>query len=277
MMIGQHTAGINFQYMIQQEFKMKTELYLSEKELRNPYFLTGAGISLESGIPTFRGNDKDAVWSKIDVSTGTLSYFKENPVLSWERYLERFDKLSLALPSSSHKLIKKIEDERSGTVVVTQNVDGLHTLAGSKDVYEIHGSSRFFRCSKHKCSYGSPDGLIKSEDVSLSDFRLHKTVDTLPRCPACKSIIRPHVLWFDESYLSHNSFRFQEAIDRVEDATVIIALGTSLQVSIGSYIKEWSDYIGIRMICIDPFLSKTPMKGVELYNISSNDFLTKYF
>lgn len=274
MRTDQHIAGTT---RFQMSLKIKNKIYFSDRELSKPYFLTGAGISLESGIPTFRGNDKDAMWNRVDVYTGTLAFFKENPVQSWQKYLERYDLALLAKPSTSHNLIRKIEEERDGTAIVTQNVDGLHTLAGSKNLYEVHGSFRFFRCSKHKCDQGGPNGLIKSSEVCFAQFRVNPSLETIPACNLCGSIIRPHVLWFDESYLDHNAYRFQDAINSLDEATIVIAIGTSMQVSIAAYIKQWVDYLGIRMICIDPFLKDTPIKGVELYNISSNKFLTKYF
>ena len=257
---------------------MDLSKFFSEEELERPYFLTGAGVSLESGIPTFRGNDAGAVWNKLDVSMGTLNFFKEDPVTSWTNYLERFDKVAKAVPSSSHMLIKDIEKEREGTVIVTQNVDGLHTVAGSKNVYEVHGSFRYVRCSKHRCHNGSPDGLIATEDVSFDKFRIHKTLETIPKCPICDSLIRPHVLWFDESYLSHNAFGFQSAINALEGVTVVMALGTSMQVAIASYIKQWSiDYLGIRMVCVDPFVSDCAIPGVKLIKAPANDFLKTVF
>jgi NAD-dependent SIR2 family protein deacetylase len=247
---------------------------LSTKELIKPYFLTGAGISLESGIPTFRGNDKDAVWKKTDVSTGTLSFFRKNPVESWKIYLDRFSKINAAKPSTSHILMAQIESKVEDITIVTQNIDGLHLAAGSTKVYEVHGASRYFRCSKYGCEHGAPRGLIHYNDVDFSSFIANPSLESIPRCLSCDSIIRPHVLWFDESYEGHHAYMMQEAIDRLESASVIVALGTSLQVSIAERIEEWKDYLGIRMILVDPFIDPSMVpKGVELVQSTANDFL----
>ena len=105
-----------------------------------PYILTGVGVSLASGIPTFRGPDPDAVWSNRAVETGTRKYFLANPVESWLDYLKRFISYSNCEPNKAHILLSKLEEKSDSFTLVTQNVDGLHSKAGSKDVSRVDES-----------------------------------------------------------------------------------------------------------------------------------------
>ena len=107
-----------------------------------PLFVTGAGISLASGVPTFRGNDPDAVWANDILERGTLRYFQQNPVIAWDWFLQKFDTCRTAKPNPAHIALAEIETKLlsrgNKCLTVTQNVDGLHRAAGTQNLVEVH-------------------------------------------------------------------------------------------------------------------------------------------
>jgi NAD-dependent deacetylase len=114
--------------------------------------VTGAGISAASGIPTFRGTDPDAIWKRDITELGTLAFFHENPVASWQWYLSRFDKVLSAKPNLGHVSIARLERWQlargGGFLLVTQNIDTLHEQAGSRRMVKVHGSADRVRCPR---------------------------------------------------------------------------------------------------------------------------------
>src|SRR5260370_32980994 len=126
--------------------------------------VTGAGISLASGIPTFRGADKDAVWKRDVTELATFHYFCVDPVGSWRWYLSRFAALDTAQPNHGHRALVDLERwcqaKGSSFLLVTQNIDDLHRRAGSKQLIEVHGTAAHGRCSRDGCELGAPRGTI---------------------------------------------------------------------------------------------------------------------
>lgn len=238
------------------------DLLLAElkKPGARPVFLTGAGISLASGIPTFRGNDPDAVWSKDVLEMATFDFFQGNPVESWAWYVERFISHRDAKPNAAHVALAAIGFEIPETIVVTQNVDGLHHLAGQQNLIEIHGASRFVRCTNNgRCSYAAPRGTLPF-DMSMvegftqdpQEFGMRNRFSNLPFCPACGNILRPHVLWFDEMYLDHEDYGMERAHEATLEWTVLVFIGTSHSVGITEIALEAALENGIPIFNIDP-------------------------
>jgi hypothetical protein len=113
-------------------------------------------------------------------------------------------------------------------------------------------------------------------DFNPSDFDAflaNPSQETIPKCSLCGEILRPHVLWFDESYDAHHDFRFTEAVSRVDESDIVIALGTSLQVGIAKYIRDATRCAGIPFVLIDPFLDKPPLQGVKLINQTADELV----
>ena len=134
--------------------------------------LTGAGISLASGIPTFRGSDEGAVWTRDVTELGTYRYFQRDPVGSWRWYLQRFAAALQAKPNAAHFALSELERwhaGRGGTfLLVTQNIDTLHEQAGSLDFVKVHGSADRARCSSPRCPLGSTATIALADlDFSL--------------------------------------------------------------------------------------------------------------
>ena len=197
--------------------------------------ITGAGVSVASGIAPFR-KSPDAVWERDVTERGTLRYFLEHPIDSWQWYHQRFSSIANTLPNPTHYAIADLEAWCHGAgidfTLITQNVDRLHHRAGSQQLIEIHGRSDRSRCINHQCEFGAPSGSLSNTELNLEFFLASPSSTTLPRCPSCEDLIRPHILWFDEMYDGHQDYRYREAIEALYAADVIIAIGTSFSVGI---------------------------------------------
>ena len=184
-------------------------------------FLTGSGISKESGIPTFRG--KDGLWKQYDPSKlASISAFLDNPALVWEFYHYRQDLISKCHPSRAHLAISQIQKEKENSWVLTQNVDNLHNQAGSKNIIELHGN--IFRISCINCGYNDNYNVI---------------MGVPPRCPKCGNVLKPGVVLFGESLPQKD---WTKAIEIASSCDIMFVIGTSLNVSpvntLPSYAKE---------------------------------------
>ncbi|MFQ5573184.1 MAG: NAD-dependent deacetylase [Nitrosopumilaceae archaeon] len=199
-----------------------------EDKLKNAekiVFVTGAGISQESGIPTFRG--KDGHWRKHDpMKLATIDAFYDDPKLVWEWYEDRRKNILAAQPNPGHKAIAELE-KYARVVVLTQNIDGLHQRAGSTNVLELHGSIIRIKCTV--CDF---------KDEITSNF------EKLPPVCRCGVILRPDVVWFGEG-LPQDVWR--EAINHASSCDVMIIAGTSLVVSPANtlpiYAKQNSSFL----------------------------------
>lgn len=168
--------------------------------------LTGAGVSAESGIPTFRG--ADGVWEKYDFQKlATPAGFREDPRLVWEWYRLRQVEIKKAQPNPAHDTIAAMERHYRVFSVLTQNIDGMHERAGSRNVIELHGNIWRMRCPR--------DGTI---------VELDSPIEEIPPLCQCGSIMRPDVVWFGEPLP-------QDAVDAASKAAaeseVMFVVGTS--------------------------------------------------
>lgn len=144
---------------------------------------TGAGISVESGIPPFRG--PGGVWSKHDPDKFDKNYFKRNPEEVWPLLKEIFfDMLGAAKPNPAHIALASLETAGKLAAVITQNIDGLHQAAGSQTVYEYHGSTRRMQCLDCRMFFDTPS-------ISLAKLP--------PPCPACGGLLKPDFVFFSEA------------------------------------------------------------------------------
>jgi NAD-dependent deacetylase len=192
--------------------------------------LTGAGISAESGIPTFRG--PEGYWTVGSreyhpQQMATLAMFGRHPLEVWKWYLYRASACGRAAPNPGHRALVALEACLGDRfTLITQNVDGLHIRAGNSPdrTYQIHGNLFQMRCAAG-CSgdlHPLPEALVGRErdaPVSRSDLALLS-------CPLCGEITRPHVLWFDELY-NETFFHFESTLRAAARTALLIVVGTS--------------------------------------------------
>jgi NAD-dependent deacetylase len=169
--------------------------------------LTGAGISAESGVPTFR--DADGLWQGHAIEeVATPEAFRRNPRIVWRFYNERRANLKLVRPNAGHFALARLDERPGRCIIVTQNVDGLHARAGSRTIHELHGNLARTRCT----------GCGHIEDRGL------EPLNELPRCDRCRALLRPDIVWFHEM-LPHETWSAAESA--VEEVDVLLVVGTS--------------------------------------------------
>lgn len=170
-------------------------------------FFTGAGISADSGVATFRA--KDGLWTKFKPEElANVNAFLANPQMVWEWYQARREVILQARPNAAHYAIAALESFVPGVSVITQNIDGLHTAAGSNEVIELHGNIRKNYCQECGERYDDEETLTKEEVM---------------RC-RCGGLIRPDVVWFGE-LLPVDAMELAET--RARESDVLFSIGTS--------------------------------------------------
>lgn len=218
--------------------------------------VTGAGVSLASGIPTFRGKDPGAVWAKDVTELGTVRYFDQEPAGSWSWYLGRFEKVLAAQPNAGHFALVELEKwqlERGGKfLLVSQNIDPLHERAGSKQLVKVHGSAEKVRCSSVGCRLGAPSGWIPRIEVDVRAFLANPIDANVPKCPECGELLRQHVLWFDEYYNGHDDYQWKRVLEASATSALVIFIGTSLSVGVTQQIHEAALERSVPVFSIDP-------------------------
>ena len=184
------------------------------RERRPCVVLTGAGISTESGIPDFRS--ASGIWAKYDpMEYATIDAFRRDPVKVWEFYALRFELLTTAAPNAGHLALAELERRGLVAAIVTQNIDGLHQRAGSRDVVEVHGSIRSATCPQ--CE----------ERVPLEQVVTALREAPAPTCPRCGAVLKPDVVMFGE-LLPPDAI--ERATELVRQAGLFLVVGSSLEV-----------------------------------------------
>jgi NAD-dependent deacetylase len=176
--------------------------------------LTGAGVSTESGIPDFRS--PSGIWARYDpMEYATIDAFRRDPVKVWEFYALRFEALKEARPNAAHEALAELERDGYVTAIVTQNIDRLHELAGSRDVIEVHGSIRTASC------------LACGHRVSLEEVLRMLEHEPAPACPTCGATLKPDVVMFGE-LLPVGAI--ERATELARAARLLLVVGSSLAV-----------------------------------------------
>lgn len=203
--------------------------------------LTGAGISAESGIPTFR-QTQTGLWEKYRAEDlATPEAFERNPRLVWEWYAWRRDLILNARPNPGHLALVEFENHISNFNLITQNVDNLHRTAGNQKVIEFHGN--IFRT---KCSF---------ENILVDSWI--DTGEVPPRCPKCRNFLRPDVVWFGEAIPTK---ALSLAYQLVNDCQVFISIGTSAMVEPAASLSWIAHQHGSILVEIN--LEPTPLTNL---------------
>ena len=209
---------------------LKAELRAFSKSDGQITVLTGAGISAESGIPTFRG--PEGYWTigskqYHPQEMATYQMFVQHPEAVWQWYLYRMGVCRDADPNPGHFAVSEMEDRfQDRFTLITQNVDGLHLRAGNslERTFQIHGNVFFIRCAK-----GCIEKIIPIPEALPAKTRedaLTETDRQLLVCPDCGGWLRPHVLWFDETY-NEEHYRFVSSLKAARRTELLLVVGTS--------------------------------------------------
>lgn len=199
--------------------------------------LTGAGVSAESGLPTFRG--PGGIWEgQSAMELATPEAFEEDPERVWRFYAWRRDRLREARPNAGHEALARIERSLPRMTLITQNVDGLHRAAGSRNVLELHGTILLTRCTLCGAREPWPDAPFESLP---------------PRC-ACGGLLRPDVVWFGEALPEGV---FEAAAAAAGESAVFLVAGTSSVVAPASTLAVIASRAGARVFEINP--EETPL------------------
>lgn len=196
--------------------------------------ISGAGISAESGIPTFRGSG--GLWKNFRAEDlATPQAFQKDPKLVWEWYLWRRSVIDTKRPNRGHLALAELEEIHPDFFLVTQNVDGLHIRAGSKKLLEMHGNIFINRCIS--CGQESNEKILNEENLLP------------PKCGFCGNFLRPGVVWFGESY---DQEKLNFSIQRMENTDLLLILGTSGLVSMPVYLTQVAKRSGSILIEVNP-------------------------
>lgn len=180
------------------------------KNARNGVVFTGAGVSVESGIPPFTG--RGGLWNRYDPKFIEINFFCSDPARSWQEMKKIFfSSMDAAKPNQAHEVIALLEQKGLVKGVITQNIDGLHQRAGSKNVQEFHGTIHTLSCMSCGRRY-------KLEDVSL---------DEVPPACFCGHVLKPDFVFYGEGIPPR---AYQESLALAENADVMLIVGTAGQV-----------------------------------------------
>jgi NAD-dependent deacetylase len=203
--------------------------------------LTGAGVSAESGIPTFR-DKQTGLWEKFDASElATPSAFQRDPALVWGRYEWRRSLVLTARPNPAHQALAAIAKFVPRFTLITQNVDDLHERAGSEETLHLHGSLSRPYCEGCRQPYVHPPGI---PEFPVGGARLEP-----PRCTVCASMIRPGVVWFGESL---PEMPWRAACEAAKQSDVFFCCGTSSRVQPAASLTDMAIAAGAITIQINP-------------------------
>lgn len=199
--------------------------------------LTGAGVSAESGIPTYRGSD--GVWHKYDPAYyADVEYFFHDPSYYWNFFRDvRYQVLKEAEPNKAHVELARLEGLGYLKAVITQNIDGLHQQARSVKVLELHGNTRTISCVNCSRSY------------DLDQVRERLETELPPKCDNCGALLKPDVVMFGEA-LPQNTLH--QAGEHSRSCDLFLAIGSSLTVQPAASLPAVAKQAGARLVVINP-------------------------
>ena len=215
--------------MLVNDYKKAAEII---KNSKFTIAFTGAGISVESGIPPFRG--PTGLWSKYDPKILDINFFMQNPAESWKYIKEIFyDYMQNVNPNKAHYFLAELEKNGMLKGIITQNIDNLHQKAGSENVIEFHGTASRLECIECKNKY-------PSENISLNNLP--------PLCPNCKGILKPDFVFFGEPIPAD---AFEKSIYLMENADTVLVIGTTGEIMPASELPYIAKSRGAKIIEIN--------------------------
>jgi NAD-dependent deacetylase len=204
------------------------------RKARSIAVLSGAGVSAESGVPTFR-DAQTGLWAQFDpLELATPDAFRRNAKLVWDWYAWRRELVAKAAPNAGHRALAALESIVPSFVVITQNVDGLHQAAGSTRVIELHGNLQRVKCSREGTIVATWDDSSPRE---------------APRCAACGAFLRPDVVWFQETLPADALARAEDA---ARDCDALLVVGTAAEVYPAAMLPTYARHHGAVTVEINP-------------------------
>lgn len=207
--------------------------------------LTGAGISAESGIPTFR-DALTGLWAQFSAEElASPQGFRRNPERVWAWYAARRAAVAQAQPNAGHQALVRLEQATPRFTLLTQNVDGLHRRAGSQHVIELHGNIERVRCSQ--------DGTLHTDWDDAAG---------VPHCPQCQALLRPDVVWFGEAL---PTAALEAAWDAASHCDVFFSVGTAGLVEPAASLPHVAVQCGAVLVEVNP--AETPLSAYATYTL----------
>jgi len=221
---------------------------------------TGAGISAESGIPTYRGDD--GVWHKYDPAKhANIHNFLKDPQYYWNFFKEvRYPVIKKAKPNKAHIALARLEENGKLEAVITQNIDDLHQLAGSKRILELHGNTRRISCLNCKKQH-TMDEVYSRLETQLP-----------PLCSECSGILKPEVVFFGESL---PVTVLEEAINVTNDCDLFLAIGSSLVVQPAASLPFTAKEKGAKLIIINKDATPLDTFADIVFHTTASEVLDK--
>ena len=198
--------------------------------------LTGAGISTESGIPDYRTPGK-GMWEKVDMNVVSMSGFLEDPSRYYNYSLDLYEIRSKAEPNPAHYMLAKLEEIGKLKGIVTQNVDSLHTKAGSVNVHELHGSLRQVVC-------------LECSSLSDMDSAMSRVIggENPPLCLQCGGVLKPNTVFFGEAL---PRIPWEESVELIKKTDLLLTIGSSLQVSPANVLPDFAIKNGAQIVIMN--------------------------
>ncbi|MDR0969480.1 MAG: NAD-dependent deacylase [Lentimicrobiaceae bacterium] len=229
--------------MIQNKIQEVSKLLLKSKYL---VAFTGAGVSVESGIPPFRGDD--GLYNQYDPRTLEIDYYYQYPEKSWQVIKEIFyDFFEQKHPNEGHKTLAKWESEGLLKALITQNIDNLHALAGSETVFEFHGNSSRLVCSQCRSYFQVKDMILNNKP---------------PTCPKCKFILKPDFVFFGEGIPQD---AYNKSFNAASKCDLFFIIGTSGDVAPANFLPEIAKNQGATIIEINREPSKYTSHTTDIF------------
>lgn len=243
--------------MTNQSLTISAELRKRFAEAQRVLVLTGAGVSAESGVPTFRGGGQSAVWKGMPFDKiSSAAMLERNVAEVWEWFNYRRDVIEKIAPNPAHQALARWQERFSDFTLVTQNVDGLHEAAGSRDVVELHGNLWHARCTSCRAKYNLRDK--------------EKSASRTFTCEECGNYLRPDVVLFGEMLPPG---AFERAAAKARNCELCFVVGTSAIVYPAAALPEIASAAGAYMVEINP--ERTPLSDLcdEVINGKAGEIL----
>jgi NAD-dependent deacetylase len=223
------------------------------------FVLTGAGVSAESGLPTFRASD--GLWAGHRIEdVCTPEAWQRNPALVWEFYSARRASGQLAQPNPAHLALAKLEARLGDRLLLcTQNVDDLHERAGSVRLVHMHGELAKSRC---EADCGRPP---------FEDCTIYRSLDEVPRC-SCGARLRPHIVFFGETPLAMRQIQ-----DQISRCTLMLVIGTSGSVYPAANFVHWARAAGARSVYVGPEAPRNASAFSQIVEAPAGEILPALF